>query len=493
MLLYVPFRDFHALTDIGQALDPNARPERYDINRPRGEIDRNWTLVFRLTIHSQPALFPHHVVQAFHDINQDDFDITIDPDDDDPDPPEPPRRREQEWERLAREVPAGRGNIGRPRQFLGERDVDLLHDWNTDLPREHLSAVPETFVALQRQEAARNVAGQEHITPETLNPGQRTAFDHIIDGFRQRISAYQPGDPQNIIVVGSAGVGKSFLIRAIESTVWELAKERFGEEQYPDVRTAIKLVAFTGKAAFQVGGVTIHSLLSIGVRGLANTEELSNERLRKLQNNLKGTHFLFIDEMSMVGLRMLHQIDQRLRQAFPQHRDQPFGGLTVVMFGDFAQLPPVGDPALYHVPTENNPPFVHQGSKLYRETFTKVFRLEQQMRQQGQGEDDMRFATVLAHLRVGEVTMEDWMFMQTRVLAHLPDEERDRFKDALFLFQTNDKVRERNLRTLESLHVPVARIVAKYQDIREEEGAKVDDDDAGGLPHELLLCVGARV
>ena len=57
-----------------------------------------------------------------------------------------------------------------------------------------------------------------------------------------------------IIVTGSAGVGKSFLIQAIESAVWELAKERFGEERYPEVRTAIKLVAFTGKAAFQVGG-----------------------------------------------------------------------------------------------------------------------------------------------------------------------------------------------------------------------------------------------
>ena len=112
------------------------------------------------------------------------------------------------------------------------------------------------------------------------------------------------------------------------------------------------------------------------------------------------------------------------------------------MFGDFAQSPPVGDLALYYQPTENNPPFVHQGSKLYRETFTKVFRLEQQMRQQGQGKNEMRFAAVLAHLRVGEVTMEDWRFMQTHV--HLPDEERARFKDALFLFQTNDQVRERN-------------------------------------------------
>ena len=63
----------------------------------------------------------------------------------------------------------------------------------------------------------------------------------------------------------------------------------------------------------------------------------------------------------------------------------------------------------------------------------------------------------------------------------------------LSLFQTNEQVRERNLHTLESLHVPVARIVAKYQDIRDEEGAKVDDDNAGELPHELLLCVGAKV
>src|SRR5438876_1958206 len=174
--------------------------------------------------------------------------------------------------------------------------------------------------------------------------------------------------------------------------------------------------------------MTIHSVQSYGILCLVNIKELTTERLRKLQNNLKGTHFFFIDEMSMVGLRMLHLIDQRLRQAFPQHRDQPFGGLTVVMFGDFAQLPPVGDPALYHQPTENNPPFVHQGSKLYRETFTKVFCLEQQMRQQGQAEDDMRFAAVLAHLHVSEVTMEDW---QTRVLIHLEDEERARFKDVL--------------------------------------------------------------
>ena len=94
---------------IGQALNPNTQPEHYDINRHRGEIDWNWTLIFRLTIYRQPALFPHHVVREFHDIYQDDFDIAIHLDDDDFDPPEPLQRWEQKWERLAREVPAGRG------------------------------------------------------------------------------------------------------------------------------------------------------------------------------------------------------------------------------------------------------------------------------------------------------------------------------------------------------------------------------------------------
>lgn len=84
------------------------------------------------------------------------------------------------------------------------------------------------------------------------------------------------------------------------------------------------------------------------------------------------------------------------------------------------------------------------------------------MRQQSQGEDDMRFAAILTHLCVDEVTTEDWRFMQTHVLVHLSNEEGARFKDALSLFQANDQVRERNSRTLESLNIPVAQIVAKY-------------------------------
>jgi len=426
-------------------------------------------------------------------IENEDFNFVVNPDEDDETPvPEPPHRREQEWERLAR-LPVNRGNIGRPREFLGHRDVDLQHDWSTDLAEEHLTADPETFISVQKRTDAGFVGGG-HVPPDALNDGQRLVFNHIVEHFTQRISNISGERPQitNVLVMGTAGVGKSFLIRATESEIWRIARTRFGDDAYPNVRTAVKLVAFTGKAAFQVGGVTIHSLLSIKDKKML--DPLPVEQLRNLQSELKNMHFLFIDEMSMVGLKMLYMIDRRLREVFPADREKPFGGVTIVMFGNFAQLPPVMDAPLFHRPGERNPDMVHEGAKLYRETFTCVFHLQQQMRQQGHTENDIKFANLLAHLRSGQVNEEEWRIMQSHVLAQLPTEEARVFNDdALALFPTNDQVRERNLSTMESLQRPVVRILAKYVDTDEREGSTVSEQYAGGMQHELFLCVGARV
>ena len=334
--------------------------------------------------------------------------------------------------------------------------------------------------------------GGEEVIADTLNDGQRLVFEHIVEGFRRRISGAAQQALSNTIIMGTAGVGKSFLIRALETAIWHIARDRFGNEAYPNVRTAIKLVAFTGKAAFQVGGTTIHSLLSI--RNVSKHEPLSPEPLRELQRNLKNTHFLFIDEMSMVGLKMLYVIDQRLREAFPMNREQPFGGVRIVMFGDFAQLPPVMDAPLFHRPNERSPEMHHHAARLYRDTFNTVFQLTQQMRQQGRSDIDFKFAALLAHLRTGEVTEEDWRFMQSRVLAQLPaDEVRLITEDALALFPTNEQVREKNLKMLESLQRPVARIEARYVDIDETRGRVVKEEFCGGMQQILFLSVGARV
>ena len=95
---------------------------------------------------------------------------------------------------------------------------------------------------------------------------------------------------ENIIVVGRGGVGKSFLIRALEHGIWQTLVQRFGEEKYPSFRSAVKLAAFTGKAAYQVGGVTIHSLLRIGTLDRGGCQVLQPEPLRLLQQDLRNAH-----------------------------------------------------------------------------------------------------------------------------------------------------------------------------------------------------------
>jgi PIF1-like helicase len=54
---------------------------------------------------------------------------------------------------------------------------------------------------------------------------------------------------------------------------------------------------------------------------------------------IKACRFLILDKKSMIGLGTIHRIDQRLRHVFPEAQDQWFGGLNVLLCGDFFQLP----------------------------------------------------------------------------------------------------------------------------------------------------------
>ena len=255
--------------------------------------------------------------------------------------------------------------------------------------------------------------------------------------------------------------------------------------------SAVKLAAFTGKAAFQVGGVTIHSLLSVG--GLYPHKALQPRVKRKLQQELWNTKLLIIDEKSMVGLRLLRAIDIRLREPFPERSRRPFGGISVMLFGDFGQLPPVLDAALYARLTEKSPTSIHAACQLYKDNFRTAFQLTEQMRQQGLSEEDSKFATALLNMRVGAVTSEDWQFFQHRVLSEFPVTERLGFANAISLFMTNNEVRERNTVKLEELHSPVAQVISRYRGTTEMEGSYVESDHCGGLQHSLYLAIGARV
>ena len=90
-------------------------------------------------------------------------------------------------------------------------------------------------------------------------------------------------------------------------------------------------------------GATLHSLLQIPVKfdDKNCAPPLDGDQLQRLQATFKDTHLLWIDEKSMVSTTRLYQIDQRLKQAKPENADLPFGGMSVILMGDYAQLPPV--------------------------------------------------------------------------------------------------------------------------------------------------------
>ena len=101
--------------------------------------------------------------------------------------------------------------------------------------------------------------------------------------------------------------------------------------------------------------------------------------LQRLQLRLKDKHYLIIDEMSMMGHKMLAWVDKHLRQASGK-LDSPLGGFSVILFGDFGQLPPVGDRPLYAEPSFNEL-FIY-GHHIYQ-IFTTVVILDHVLRQGG--------------------------------------------------------------------------------------------------------------
>ena len=133
-----------------------------------------------------------------------------------------------------------------------------------------------------------------------------------------------------LFITGKAGTGKTTFLRKLR-------------EQTPK---NMAVVAPTGVAAINAGGMTIHSFFQLPVRTLIPTPQsykqlFAEQRLMQRKRNLiYHLEMLVIDEISMVRADVLDAIDQVLRR-YKYRKDQPFGGVQLVMIGDLFQLSPV--------------------------------------------------------------------------------------------------------------------------------------------------------
>lgn len=193
---------------------------------------------------------------------------------------------------------------------------------------------------------------------------------------------------QSVLLTGAAGTGKTYLMNEFIRR----AKRR---------RKSIAVTATTGLAATHLNGATIHAWAGIGVH-----DELPKLFFQKLGKQRQGliakADILIIDEISMLHDFRLDMIEEVARTV--RGNDKPFGGLQVVLVGDFFQLPPVNRN------DSRAGSFVLSSNAWQNGAFTVCY-LQQQYRQS----DDDAYAEILNGIRAGVLTRNQLATLQNRI------------------------------------------------------------------------------
>ncbi|MCK5084863.1 MAG: AAA family ATPase, partial [Candidatus Pacebacteria bacterium] len=182
---------------------------------------------------------------------------------------------------------------------------------------------------------------------------------------------------QNIFLTGSAGTGKTFLLNEF---IEYLRKENI----------KVSVTASTGIAATHLDGITIHSWSGMGIASKLTDKQIKSLlRKEELRKRIKEAEILIIDEISMLDAARLDLLDQICKAA--KEPFLSFGGLQIIMCGDFFQLPPVNAGGREGVE------FAYK-SLAWEQADVKVCYLNKKHRQQ----DDLEFVNILDSIRENE-------------------------------------------------------------------------------------------
>ena len=326
------------------------------------------------------------------------------------------------------------------------------------------------WIKMQKETVSiRTDLGQSQSTAPTyeqLNAKQKVAFQ-ILDAHIQdaKINGLAGLKQLLLNISGGAGTGKSFWLNAVRAHATAHLNQSF-----------VKSAAPSGTAAYLVNGETLHSLLYLPI-GKTKLEPLQGERLADVQRRFLNVGVLIIDEKSMVGQEIFWMVSERLKQARPQGCGEPFGGLSVVLLGDWKQLPPVGDSPLYNGSAKNP-----RGYNLYQ-LFKEVVIFEQVQRQLG--DHQALFRQELQSLGNGTFTEDSWQRWKARALDQLPPAEQDCFrKDAILACALKGDMLQHNIAKVKANGQPIAPI---YADSAPKEACRSSAERACGLGSKIVL------
>ena len=229
----------------------------------------------------------------------------------------------------------------------------------------------------------------------SLNEQQQRAF-----------SALQLG--QNVLLTGPAGTGKSHLIKAFQD--WVKQTTRYN----------IAVTSTTGTSALLIGGVTLHSWAGIGL-GKEKAPELTATILKKhwLRKRWNDVNILIIDEISMMDPDLFDKLDYVAKVV--RNSSLPFGGIQLILTGDFCQLKPVkkgqsGQPRKSKDNTTNSAGSAESEedrfcfeAKSWNNVVQHVYHFTEIVRQK-----DKAFQKCLNACRMGNLTEEDKALLESR-------------------------------------------------------------------------------
>ena len=220
----------------------------------------------------------------------------------------------------------------------------------------------------------------------------------------------------HVFLTGNARLGKSFLMKVIYQSLTKTLSYGVAVIEKPKVL----LMALTVVAAIQVDGTTIHTALGIGTK----LSPLYDKMKRSLRNHLSDLKVIVIDEISMVSNELLFYVHISVNEIFGSVNNDPFASMTVIVIGDFLQLPPAGGRPVY-ASYKNN----WQNFDLLWRHF-KVFELTEVM---GQRRDDT-LVNLLINVRIARPQPSDLTLLQSKTFSTAG---RDFHYETLYLFAEN--------------------------------------------------------
>ena len=317
-----------------------------------------------------------------------------------------------------------------------------------------------------------------------LNRGQQCIIFNVL-------SKIQNNERFDIFLSGGSGVGKSRVLQAIYQSVI-----RYYHSNQDPIHNIAVIGAYTGKAAFNVGGLTLHSLFHLPTKqGPGRIPPLSSAILMKCRENYKFTLLFIIDEISLVGSKIFASILSRVHQ-ITEVRESGNLKVSFLVVGDFAQLKPVLDKWIFENKGFSNPISKIVGPEHWKDF--KMFELTEIMRQR----EDKLFAEtlrVIGDQGIEFCSKEQIQMLDSRIkpgLEEIPD-------DTIILCFSNQKVREFNRKRIENCGLEIienrACDYAEGKDCNTniakrtvESCRNLSMEDANNLPYKILFVIGKK-